>query len=310
MNTLIEPWSARVVTTAEAGTPEWLAAHRGLYGGPDVASILGVGYETPLQVWAKHTGKVEREDLSQVPWIQDGHDFEPVIVARFARVTGRQVLPCPGLVRSPKVSYIAATTDRLQTQEGTELIGVLETKSLGFQKAQEFREGAVDRFEVQVQVEMHVLGLDWGSVAGLPLMRKRDDPCVLYRDVVLDPVFEQYMLDRVGTFHERHVLADTPPPAMQDDHDTLRRIYPREVVGEVKDLPGNLDALWLSRAEIKRELSANEEAIAAIDAEIKQFMGTAQWARGSGYALRWAMERYGAREAGESRKLRQMKEIK
>jgi len=41
-------------------------------GGTRAASILGVGFQSPFEVWAEMTQKVEREDISNLEHIESG----------------------------------------------------------------------------------------------------------------------------------------------------------------------------------------------------------------------------------------------
>lgn len=307
------PWSDRVLTLSPPGSPEWLEAHKGHLGAHDIASILGVGYQTPLQVWAQFTGKIEREDISHLPWIEDGSDFEPVIVSRFARTTSRKILPSPGLVRHPTCPYIAVTPDRCQIHPETGMVGPLETKAVGFYMRKEWDESIPLKHQIQVQAQMAVMECDWGTVAGLPIGRAIGEPGLLYRDVVLEPVFIAFMLEEVERFWVEHVEADIPPPAMQDDTSVLRRMFKREAPGTVIRLNDIHDGLWQERKRLLEEKKAIEARCEEIAATIQQEMGEAEWAEmPSGGVLRWRVEprKEYVVKASEPRVLREMGAIK
>lgn len=308
------PWKDRVLTTAPPGHPDWLKAHAKVLGGHDVACILGQGRKTPLQLWGELTGKLEREDLSKLPWIKRGNALEPVVCQLYADENPTRTLQAsPGLVRDAEIPFLAGTPDRLlvDPERGQ---GCLEAKTFGFWKRDAWDEGVPLGYQIQLQVYLRVLGVEWGAMAAMPVDDRKDDSAaVLCSDIGIDPVFVAFMLDEVGTFWDEHVERDIPPPALQDDASVLRRMFKREVTGTVVKLSDLHGELWAERRELlaqKREIEKRADEIAAT---IQQAMGDCEWAElPGGGALRWRVEpRKGHVVApSEPRVLREMGQIK
>jgi len=312
--TMTVPWEGRVLTTAQPGEPEWLKAHEKVLGGHDVACILGQGRKTPLQLWAELTGKLPREDISKLPWVRRGQALEPVVCALYAEENPtRRLLPSPGLVRHAELPFLAGTPDRLLLDPERPL-GVLEAKTFGFWKRADWKEGIPLPYQVQVQVYLAVLGLDWASIAAMPVDDTKDDTApVLCMDIVPEPTFIAFMLEEVERFWVEHVEADIPPPALQDDTSVLRRMFKRESPGTVIRLNDIHDGLWQERKRLLEEKKAIEARCEEIAATIQQEMGVAEWAEmPSGGVLRWRVEprKEYVVKASEPRVLREMGAIK
>lgn len=309
----LAPWADRVLTKDPPGSASWLKAHEGVFGGHDIASILGVGRKTPFQLWAEFTNKVEKEDISKLPWVRRGNALEPVVAQLYSETTGRELMPSPGMIRHPTIPFIAGTPDRLvETPERG--LGIAELKTIGFWKRDAWENGIPLDFQVQCHVYMAVMQVEWFTISAMPIDDRRDETePILWMDAVIDPVFMDFMLDEVGTFYDEHITRDIPPPALQDDASVLRRMFKREVTGTVVKLSDLHGDLWAERRELlaqKREIEKRAEEVAAT---IQQAMGDAEWAElPGGGVLRWRVEpRKGHVVApSEPRALREMGQIK
>ena len=64
---------------------DWLAnRHKGI-GGSDIASVLGRNpYMSNIELWEAKTGRTERPDISDKPFVKYGHDAEEHLRALFA----------------------------------------------------------------------------------------------------------------------------------------------------------------------------------------------------------------------------------
>ncbi len=299
------PWADRVLCTEPPGHPKWIEAHKKVLGGHDVASLLGYGRETPFQLWAKFTEKVEREDISELPWIQDGSDFEPIVARRYERETGNRLLPSPGLVRHPTVEYLAGTPDGL-VEEGFKPLGLFEAKTFAMWSRDEWQVQVPEGYQVQAQLYLMVLQLDWCAVAAMQQGgRKRGDPGVLTFDVYPDANIAQWILDAAGEFME-HVQRDTPPAAIGDDTTVLRRLHAKEAPGKIIQLDDIDLALWQEKEALSADVKAADGRIEEIKAHFMQKMADAHYGvLPDGRAMRFqSQNRKGyVVEAGETRVL-------
>jgi len=280
--------NANIITLAPPGTPEWLAAHKGKIGGSTVASILGIGRSTPLRVYAELTGKVQVEDISNQPRIRRGVRLEPVVRELYQDETGRTVLPSPGLVQHPKFDWLAGTPDGL-----VDLSGVLcpwEAKTDSFYSVKKWTPPPL-QYQVQVQFYMVLLGVEMASLAAMPIDEDEDQPAVIHQDIVLDPIFCDYMMDRLVTFRDKHWLADIPPePDFTKDRDTIRGMFPHAVPGTMVEMSDEAVQRWAHKEQLASEKTAIEKELKAETAWLEAFMGTAEWAMGPGYRLKFADE--------------------
>lgn len=59
---------------------EWLEARKHSIGGSDASAILGMNpYMTNVELWEYKTGIRQQEDISEKPYVQFGHDAEPLM---------------------------------------------------------------------------------------------------------------------------------------------------------------------------------------------------------------------------------------
>ena len=62
------------------GREEWLKARTSYIGGSDAACIVGMNpYKSNVDLWLEKTGRKIPEDISDKPYVQYGHDAEPLL---------------------------------------------------------------------------------------------------------------------------------------------------------------------------------------------------------------------------------------
>lgn len=141
----------------------WLAERKGYIGASEAGAILGIDpHSSPLDVWARKV-----MDLPSVTSdaMESGNDFEPVILARYARRMGR-TLTKPGMLRHAAHPIIGANLDSVADGR----INV-QAKMVGFHAARKWGpddsgpEGVPEHYLVQVQQEMEVADLDETEIA-------------------------------------------------------------------------------------------------------------------------------------------------
>ena len=284
--------STTILTTSPPGTPEWLAAHQGKIGGSTVASILGMGLgnRTPLRVWAELTGKIPREDISRLPHVRIGTLMEPIVKRLYEEESQRVVLPTPGLIQHPNFDWLAGTPDGLVEINGLRV--PWEAKTYGNFKARDWGDGAVPlAYQVQVQFYMTIMGVEQASIAAVPRDGDEDTPACLWQDIVIDPVFCDFMYDRLMEFRDKHWLADIPPGAdFGKDLETIKAMFPRESPGRVVEMTEEAVQRWTRKEELASQATAIEKELKAETAWLKAFMGDAEYGIGPGWWLRCRVE--------------------
>ncbi len=300
----------KVLTTEAPGTPEWLAAHQGKLGAHDIASIIRVGRQSPLKVWAKLTQKIPVEDISGKSYIRRGIALEPVVAQLFADATKRTILPSPGLVQHPTLDWIATTPDRLMVAEGKPN-GVLECKTAGFGHHREWQSQVPLMVQVQVAMQLSCVEMPMGSAACMPVDADDDTPDVLWADLNYDADLVERILGALVQFREKHWLTDIPPEVTDKDVDTLRKMFPTSISGKHAPLTPDIEALWEAREAHLAEIKAHTTQADEMKAQIQLAMGESEFLVGSTYCLRWRNEpkaEYWVK-ASSTRVLRRVKSI-
>lgn len=310
----------KILTTAKPGSAPWLALHKGKIGGNMAASIMGVGYQTPLQAWAELTGKLEEpprrepnedgdEDEVQpspAEYLEIGTELEESVARLYARRTGRTLIESPGMIQHPTLPWLCCTPDKLiEHCDGHTDAGNLSIKTTGGIKLKDWMEEPPVAAQVQQHVEFACTGMEWGSIAGLiGTYHFR----LLWHDTTINPVFMDELMNTLVDFWEHHVLKDIPPTASSDDLPTIKLLAPRDD-GETKELTPDVLQRYQMMAELRTQAKALTDEAEEHEAFVKQWFGTAAAAIGCGYKLTYkSQERAGYTvQPGSVRQLRRVK---
>lgn len=265
--------------TTKRARARWLAARQGALGATDVGVVLGLSqWGTPLGLYLEKTGEGSDDDPTEVmEWgLEHEGTIARVFARRHAKELGVHVAPSPGLVRHEEFPWLTCTPDRILVDRETKstAVAALEIKTAGHYVIYEWDEGVPLRYEVQVIVQMGILGLRRAYV--VPLFGGNRMP----RPYVVD--WDQAVWDRIveitGDWWHRHVEQRVPPEPLLADSARLPLIWPG---GEP---PLALDdehaALVEQRRVLRAEADALKDEIDAIDLRLKRWMGDARGAAG------------------------------
>jgi putative phage-type endonuclease len=243
------------------GRSEWLERRRQGIGGSDAAAVLGLSpWKSPLALWSEKTGLVE--DISEdTEWKEWGHILEEPIARKYTRETGRELLNYGEfyVFEHPKISHMICTIDREILPFTDRVHGILSIKTAAGWKAGEWKEEPPLMYQVQLQHELAVTGLEWGSFAvliGGQMFR--------WCDVERHDRFISYLIEKESEFWDRVVRGDPPPvDASDSSREILSRLYPKDT-GESVELPPDSIAwdeqLQFAKAEIKAAEHRKQEA--------------------------------------------------
>lgn len=202
--------------------PEWYEERKKHVGASEVAAILGLSqYETPYSIWAVKTGQMEPFSGNEATKL--GQDLEPVILNRAEEDLGelKRDVVC---LHPDKI--LRATLDGQLSKSGD----VIEAKTAGLisnRVSPEWgddglveRDGQVPRtYFVQVQAQLLCSGAElawlYALIAGRGIARYRIMP---------DTVLQQWMVERVGEWWERHIVKGEPPSVGNTPVEMLKRI--------------------------------------------------------------------------------------
>jgi len=238
-----------IKSTTEA---EWREVRRQGIGASDAPAILGLSpWKSPIQLYADKLGLAENgtEETEAMRW---GRRLEGVIIEAYMEETKREGGSADPLVvhRSDEFPFMQATIDgwvRVPTRQP----GVLEIKTTGFFRAEDWAEGPPLMYQVQVQHALAVVGARWGSIAVLVGGQR-----LLWADIERHDGFIARLIEQERAFWER--LQAKEPPTVDDSKATtavLKALYPVETAGLVVNLPGEAvewdAAIQAAKVEIK-----------------------------------------------------------
>jgi putative phage-type endonuclease len=278
---------------------EWLEQRRSGIGGSDAAAVLGLSpWKSAYTLWCEKTGRVLEPNLDELEYIEWGQVLEEPIAQKYQQVTGR-VLFDPGrfaIVKHPTIPHMHCTVDRIVVdwagQDPIRIalpdyasgLGDLSIKNVGAFRIGEWEDSAPLPYQVQLQHELAINGLSWGSFAVLIGGQK-----FRYLDVPRDSDFIDMLLEEEYAFWKL-VVEDTPPEIDASDSslETLKRMFPN-ANGKAVDLAYEFIELRDRRAELKAEIKIIEADVQAIDNKIKLAMGECTFAHlpdGSGFSFK------------------------
>lgn len=265
-------------------------------GSSTVAAILGVSpWQSPMQAWATLTGLVERTDTDDRVK-RRGRIIEPALREEHARVIGVPITPGPAYEAEPLVA--PAPNDWAHCRpdgfylDGEEIVSVVEIKTTrSFDGWGD--DGSADvpvYYASQVVWQMGVLSLRGAHVQGTDLVAY----CPMSEEIRTYHIpynAEQFgrMLDVVGDWYRRHVVAGEPPPV--DGSEATRKVLARlysggeeKVVIEPTD-DDRADAAVILTAQ--STIAASEALADAAKARIMERIGKAGATEIKGVA-RWS----------------------
>lgn len=251
---------------------EWLSARRDGIGGSEAAVIMGVSpWKSAYSLWCEKTG-LEPAEAEEPEWMEWGRRLEPVIADKYAEVTGRKVETRGdrnGIITHPRLPFMFGTTDRfaIDRERGD---GVLEIKTLGLFKAEEWAEEPPAHYQVQLQHYFAVSGAQWGSFAALIGGQR-----FVWCDVERDDRFIAALEEECALFWERVQRGDPPPiDGSASTSKTLRALYPRDS-GATVELPVEARDWSETIERCKAQIAALDEEKREAENRLKAAIGGA-----------------------------------
>lgn len=207
---------------------KWLAARRLGLGASDAAAVLGLSpWSTPYTVYADKTADEAPKELSTeaIFW---GHQLEDPI----ARATSKKyphlgkLAPSPGLLRDDTHPHILATLDRLlvpRRRPDADPVAVLECKNVGlFMYREHWLDGVPPvYYQLQVQQQLFVTGLDHGYITALVGGNYLPEPYLIERDDDAIRMVAEYTAE----WWETHIVGRQAPPLILADMERINSIY-------------------------------------------------------------------------------------
>jgi len=240
----------------------WLELKKGRVGGSQIAAIMGVGWQTPLDLWCEFTGRKPPEPENK--FMRRGRRLEPYIEEIFNdRFRGELLCrPIDELWEFKADPRFIATPDRRVYEihpSGNYPVGLLEMKT-SIVKGHWSPVSAPDSAIVQGQWQAGIGGFGKLWVCGLT---------GLDEDRMYSPTFDfSYTIFDACRYEAdaflKAVETDTPPLARTGDESLVNTIIAAPPEGEV-DLPDDLSPIFEEHLRAKAMKTAMEAQIKAVD---------------------------------------------
>lgn len=248
------------------------------------ASVVGClfgqhPYETRFSLWLKKASGETDELDSKL--FRRGRILESAVAAGVAEETGWPVEKAEHYYRSPE-HRIGGTPD-YYVDDGERCILQCKTVDpLVFERDWTETEPPL-WIVLQALTEAMLVGAPRAYVGAMVLTR--DFPIKVY-PVPRHPASEARIVEGVTAFWRMVQAGEQPAFDFGHDADLIRGLYPRDN-GEVVDLSSDnrMPVLLADRAKLKARVKADEDALKAIDAEIKIKVGEAAEARVPGWKV-------------------------
>ncbi len=299
---------------------DWLAERKNSIGASDAAAALSASpWKSQFQLWSEKVGLAEPPSLDDNEAVKWGKRLEKVILQAYAEDSGRTVSygadvdpdafellctrnPMIGnrdvTYRHPDRLFMTATPDAFTKREKSNDLGVVEAKAVGYWLGKDWEKEPPLHYQIQVQHQLAVTGLEWGSLAVLIAGQK-----LLWFDVDRDDAFIEQMMAKEAWFWTQ-VLDKVPVPVDGSiaTTDTLRRLYPKDD-GEIIPLPRDAAAWDADLAEAKLWLANWDKVKRHAENKLKAALGNATCGilpNGDQYTFKQQTNHYPAKEASES----------
>jgi putative phage-type endonuclease len=137
-------------------------------GGSDVSTILGLNpYKTPFTLWLEKTGQIEPEPVNN-EYVEWGNILEPVIIEKFRKETGFEVLQNPYVMAHDEHDFMLANIDGevIDDLHNGER-GVLEIKTSRERYKKDWEDGPPLYYMCQIQHYLAVMNYNYAYCAVL-----------------------------------------------------------------------------------------------------------------------------------------------
>lgn len=317
--------------TAEVETfatkEEWLKRRLTGIGSSDAPIILGLTkWKSPLALYHEKLG-LRTPSEGEIDHLEFGLAMEPVIIATYERRTGRKTLssletlvdkPMPAnrwtSVQDPELPFLLATPDagiapidKLApvNEYGKEIVeppvfykpGVLEAKNVDVSKGRDWEDTqeAPIMYTVQVQHQLMVTGLEWGSIAAVVGGNR-----FMWADIRRDEELIRMLRQLEIEFWDRVVRQDPPPVDGSDStKELLKRLYPKDT-GELIDLPDEATEWDEELEKAKRDEKDAKARRQLLENKLTAAIGSATVGVHEGVVYSWKWQKRRAYQAAET----------
>lgn len=232
----------KMLTSAVAGAPEWIAARRGKITASAAANIIGTAlpsmptYRTPLQEFVRLRSELsggdpdlaydddedisfadnsdeDQEDATLSEALEWGLETESLHLNLLERRTGWPLAKCEGVYQHDRLPWLTCTFDAIATREGKD--GPVELKAPTRFALGTWRHASPLAYQVQNHVQMMVADLPWGATSALI------PPGVVFYTVDFDSPTADFIESKLSEFWDQ-LQRDIPPDPNPDNEGDLQ----------------------------------------------------------------------------------------
>lgn len=299
-----------ILTTAPAGSPEWLKARSGRITATRAANIICSGMEgvSTFKSALEEFADLKRE-LSGVTVVEDdedeerearmrwGLDSEELHLMMLTRETGWTFEAAPCVVQSAKRPWLACSLDAfVKRPQDPSNVGLAELKApTSWQGISKWKDGKLPmNYQVQLAVELHCTGLSWGILSALI------PPSIQWAPIEYDAETEEWVVTALEEFWE-NLQRDIPPkPQCTERDEKAYRELKKPIPGATTKLSRRAYQAHLELEAAKAQAKHQEDIIRAAKLTIMEELGDAElgvFADGSGYTFKGSVRHNQAKEA-------------
>ena len=198
---------------------EWLKGRIKSLGASEVASVMGMGFQTPLELWKLKTGKAEPKDLSDIPRVKYGTEAETHLRSLFALKNEDKynIEYFPYRVYLNENMCLSCTLDGELTKLSSGAKGVWECKTVWVtsKKTLEEWDGKIpDKYYIQVCDQLGITGYSFAVVTAELIFPDGNSEIRNYTIERNEQVENdiKYIQKEAVNFWERYVKTGTQPP--------------------------------------------------------------------------------------------------
>ena len=252
-------------------------------GGSEIAAIMNMHpYETPLSLWAKKTGKLPPNDLSNFEAAEIGTELEEYVSRKFTRKTGIKLRVDNRTFKHPKYPYMIGHIDRWVVGEDA----VFEAKTASAWLEKKWKgEDIPENYVLQLMWYLGLVGKRIGHIAVLIGGQK-----FVYKQIEFDQELFDRMVEAARHFMEEHILKDVAPMAEFGDSETLLNMFPDSIPLQAElseETQQELDVLLDDRRGALESQKHLKEELGKTEARIKQIIGENESAETDKYRVFW-----------------------
>jgi putative phage-type endonuclease len=227
----------------------WIQDRRTGIGASEWAIVLGISaYKSRYELAVEKIGTVAPDDLSDNEDIEYGHAMERVTLEFLAKRTKREIKPWDSftIVRGNERPHLFCTPDALQTAEGKPGEGTAQAKNTNAWFAKEWKTEPPLIYQIQLQGEMAVMGLKWGTLC-VTIGGNR----FRYFDIERNDKFIDAALPLIDKFWAAIQAGELPEvDASESARNALAKLYPEDN-GKTVALIGKYQQFYLELSAIK-----------------------------------------------------------